>query len=85
MDARFWQVRKEKHIWQMAFVVLAIVVFVQAFLYYKDNRAVRRKVSGLLSRRSTRSMTLDNFLRNDTIHSNPIEMQKVSQVANGGR
>ncbi|MBN1492686.1 MAG: hypothetical protein JW938_00915 [Candidatus Omnitrophica bacterium] len=79
------RVRRQKHIWQIAFVILAIAIFVQTFLLYKDNAAVRSKVEGLFSMNDQSMIKVKGFLEDSAVRNNPIEIQEIARPVNGAR
>ena len=79
------RVRRQKHIWQIAFLILVVVIFVQTFFIYKDNAAVRNKVKSLFSLEDPESLKVEGFLEDNTVRNNPIEMQEIARPVNGAR
>ena len=85
MDNYYQTLRRQKHIWQIAFVVLAIAVFVLAFYLYKDKASVQLKLKPYLSVEKECGSHVDRFLKTNTVHNSPIEIQEMSRSVNGGR
>jgi hypothetical protein len=83
MVSKFERVRRQKHIWQIAFVVLAIAFFVQTFLLYKDNAAIADKVKRIFSLDSRSTFKIEGFLEDQAVRNNPIEIKEIARPVNG--
>ena len=85
MDQKFAKIRRQKHIWQIAFIILVVVIFVQTFLLYKDNPNVSNKVKKLLSFESVSTLEVNEFMQNGAVRTNPVEMNGITRPSKGGR
>ena len=84
MDQKLANVRRQKHIWQIAFIILVVVIFVQTFLLYKDNPNVSNKVKNLLSFESASTLEVEDFLQNGVVHANPVEINGLTRPSKAG-
>jgi hypothetical protein len=83
MENKFERVRRQKHIWQIAFVVLAIAFFVQTFFLYKNNAVIADKVKRIFSLDSRSTLKIEGFLEGQAVRNHPLEMQDIARPVNG--
>ncbi len=83
MKSKFDKVRRQKHIWQIAFVILTIAFFLQTFFLYKDNVTVKNKLKRVFSIGSHSTVKVEGFLEGHAVRNNPIEMKDIARPVNG--
>ncbi len=85
MDNQFAKVRRQKHIWQIAFIILVLAIFMQTFILYKDNPRVANKIKSVFSCDSSSRLEVEGFLQGGAARTNTIEMNEITRPSQAAR